>query len=422
MKKGVNRNIKQITALCLLLALMAGGCGQTGTGESGDETGSGEVRTEQSRSEESSPAESEDEGQSSSEPDVGYEFVNVNESVFTTMNANLHAAPDETSQVAVVVLKDTYMIRTGYDADWCRVLYEESVYYIQTRYLRLPREGEEIPTVGDIPTGGESIAATPTPAPEESAPTPTPVPDPEVPVGGTLSRDQIAALDNTTIGWGYSTTDRDAYNRPNGCLYYQRLYGKYGAEFIGENTNEIYLTFDEGYEAGYTGQILDTLKEKNATGVFFVTLQYCKQNPELVRRMIDEGHVVGNHSCSHPSGGLPQYGMEYVEEDIMQLHQYVLDNFGYEMWLMRYPEGAFSEQSLAHMQSLGYRCIFWSFAHKDWIVDDQPAVEDTYARVTSQMHNGAIYLLHAVSSSNTAALGDMIDYARANGYEIGHYE
>lgn len=405
MKKNIKKKICLLLALCVLAAV-PGGCGQQDTNAEPGETGSRQET-------ESLPAD--DTEQPSQESADSTEdmpaFANVNEYVFATMNANLHTGPSESSLVAAVVVKDTLLTRTGYTSDWSRVIYEQQEYYIQTRYLRSPNAGEA------LPTDAESEAApTPTPLPE-ATPTPTPVP-----TGDILSREQMSLLDNTTIGWGYASADRDEYNRPNGCLYYQRLYGQYGAEFIKDNTNTIYLTFDEGYEAGYTPAILDTLKEKNVKAVFFVTLSYCKQNPELVQRMIDEGHVVGNHSASHPSGGLPQYGMDYTEEDMMSVHEYVKENFGYEMYLMRYPEGAFSEQSLALMQSLGYRCIFWSFAHQDWNTDNQPAVSDTYERVTSQLHNGAIYLLHAVSSSNTAVLGDFIDYAREQGYEFGYYE
>ena len=239
--------------------------------------------------------------------------------------------------------------------------------------------------------------------------------------GPVLDRAAMSALPNDTIPWGYVTDDRDEFNRPNGCLYYQRLYGKYNATFIRENTNVIYLTMDEGYEGGYTPKILDVLKEKNVKATFFCTYDFIKKNPDLVERMIKEGHVVGNHTDSHPSGGIPQYGMDFTQEDIMRVHNYVKDNFGYEMYLFRYPEGAFSEQSLALVQSLGYESVFWGFAHKDWDQNNQPDQAVSLQRVTNQLHPGAVYLLHAVSETNTEILGDFIDNARAQGYEFGYY-
>lgn len=189
----------------------------------------------------------------------------------------------------------------------------------------------------------------------------------------------ISALDNTLQGWGQGV-QFDSLNRPQGAVTAQGKYGKYSADFIRTDESDakrIYLTFDEGYENGYTSQILDVLKEKNCPAVFFVTMPYVKQQPELIRRMIDEGHIVGNHSVTHPSGGLPSQSREQQERELLDLHDYVKENFGYEMSLFRYPAGKFSEQSLAIVQSVGYTSVFWSFAYKDWDPDNQP--EETAA-------------------------------------------
>ena len=233
----------------------------------------------------------------------------------------------------------------------------------------------------------------------------------------------IMALDNTSWGWGQGV-QFDAWNRPAGATSYQEKYGQYSADFIRmgeEESNRIYLTFDEGYENGYTSQILDVLKEKNCPAVFFVTMPYVKQQPELIRRMIDEGHIVGNHSVTHPSAGLPSQSREQQEQELMELHQYVKDNFGYEMSLFRYPAGKFSEQSLAIVQSLDYTSVFWSFAYKDWDPDNQPDEAEALSKLKERLHPGAIYLLHAVSRTNTHILGQFIDDARAAGYEFVSY-
>ena len=233
----------------------------------------------------------------------------------------------------------------------------------------------------------------------------------------------ISALDNTLQGWGQGV-QFDSLNRPQGAVTAQEKYGKYSADFIRTDESDakrIYLTFDEGYENGYTSQILDVLKEKNCPAVFFVTMPYVKQQPELIRRMIDEGHIVGNHSVTHPSGGLPSQSREQQERELLDLHDYVKENFGYEMSLFRYPAGKFSEQSLAIVQSVGYTSIFWSFAYKDWDPDNQPEETAALAKLKERLHPGAIYLLHAVSSTNTHVLGQFIDDARAAGYEFVPY-
>lgn len=223
----------------------------------------------------------------------------------------------------------------------------------------------------------------------------------------------LASLDTTKNGWGQGT-HIDEKNRPISCLEFQEKYGSYGAQFIAEDNKNIYLTFDEGYENGYTEKILDVLKEKECPAVFFVTMPYVKENPDLIRRMIDEGHTVGNHSVNHPS--MPTLTLEQAADEITQLHDYVKQEFQYEMTLFRPPMGEWSEQSLTLTQQLGYQSIFWSFAYRDWETDNQPEQAASLEKITNAAHNGAIYLLHAVSSTNTAILGDFIENLRTEGY------
>lgn len=225
------------------------------------------------------------------------------------------------------------------------------------------------------------------------------------------------SLDNTLIGWGLGKS-RDSLNRPLDAVKAQEKYEKYSSVFIDDSEKKVlYLTFDEGYENGYTAQILDILKETGVKAAFFVTLDYCKSSPELVRRMIDEGHTVGNHSCTHPS--FPECSSSQVEEEITGLHDYVRENFNYEMKFFRFPKGEFSERTLKQVQDLGYTSVFWSFAHPDWDPDNQPSLEKTYEAVTSSLHSGEIYLVHAVSESNTKCLKRIIEYWRAEGFTVG---
>lgn len=239
----------------------------------------------------------------------------------------------------------------------------------------------------------------------------------------------LEGLDTETKGWGPGGNVNDK-NVPTGSTMYQDKYGHLGADFIRTDSDAIFLTFDEGYEypdanspTGNTAQILDILKEKNVKAVFFVTLPYAKTNPDLINRMINEGHIIGNHSVNHPSNGLPSLAtVEDQQNELTGVHDYLLENYNYKMTLFRYPTGAFSEQSLAIVHNLGYKSIFWSFAYKDWLTDAQPDKTEALKTMKEKLHPGAIYLLHAVSTTNVQVLGDFIDEVKAQGYEILPYE
>lgn len=235
--------------------------------------------------------------------------------------------------------------------------------------------------------------------------------------GSQLNAADFANYSTEKVPYGFGA-EVDADNRPDGCTWYSNKFSNYTALFIMPKSSNIYLTFDEGYEYGFSGEILDVLKEKNVKAVFFVTLPYARDNPELVQRMIDEGHIVGNHTTTHPSGGLQQYDAQKQIDDIDQVTQYVKEHYGYSMNLFRFPEGSFSEQSLAIVNALGYMPVFWSFAYKDWDVNNQPDVSESLTNALNKAHGGAIYLLHAESETNTKMLPDLIDGLRAKGYSL----
>ncbi|MCM1054383.1 MAG: polysaccharide deacetylase family protein [Bacteroides sp.] len=227
----------------------------------------------------------------------------------------------------------------------------------------------------------------------------------------------VSDANGTLVGWGLGR-DRDDLGRPIDALKAQEKYGKYSALFIdASESKNIYLTFDEGYENGYTGAILDTLKKAGVKATFFVTYDYCVSAPDLVERMISEGHTVGNHSYSHPS--FPSCSESEVRDEVMTLHDYVKDNFGYEMTLFRFPMGEFSERTLAQLKEMGYTSVFWSFAYQDWDADKHHSAAEAFDTVTSASHSGGIYLLHAVSKANSDALGDILDYWSSNGFTVG---
>lgn len=208
----------------------------------------------------------------------------------------------------------------------------------------------------------------------------------------------------------------DAQNRPTGAVSFQEEYAEFDAYALTNDENRIILTFDQGYENGYTGKILDTLKEKHATAIFFLTGDYAKKEPDLIRRMIAEGHVLGNHGMTHAA--IPTLSDSELEEELLSLHSYVQEQYGYTMQYFRPPCGEYDVCSLAKVQSLGYRTLFWSAAYVDWKTDDQPEPAASLRLLTDSAHGGAIYLLHSVSATNAEILGDLIDALRENGYTV----
>lgn len=176
----------------------------------------------------------------------------------------------------------------------------------------------------------------------------------------------------------------------------------------------LYLTFDCGYENGYTFNVLDTLKEKNVSAAFFCTLDHVKAEPELIARMIKEGHIVGNHSDNHAN--FSKISRTVMAQEIQGMDSYLRENFGYTSPYFRFPEGAYNESALDLVGSLGYKSVFWSLAYSDWDTSNQKGKQYAYDTVTARLHPGAIILLHSVSADNAAALGDIIDYALAQGY------
>ncbi|MFY0546187.1 delta-lactam-biosynthetic de-N-acetylase [Brevibacillus sp. H7] len=193
---------------------------------------------------------------------------------------------------------------------------------------------------------------------------------------------------------------------------------KHGAVFLGDTTRkELYLTFDNGYENGYTKNVLDTLKEKKVPAIFFVTGHYVKDQPELVKRMAEEGHLIGNHSWSHPD--MTRITNERIREELEKVKELVAQvSEQKDMRYLRPPRGIFSDRSLAVSKKLGYTNVFWSIAYKDWETHSQKGWKYAYDSVMKQLHPGAVILLHAVSRDNAEALGAIIDDARKQGYEF----
>ncbi|MDR0986071.1 MAG: polysaccharide deacetylase family protein [Ruminococcus sp.] len=221
--------------------------------------------------------------------------------------------------------------------------------------------------------------------------------------------------DSTSYGYGMGR-DVDSGGRPYGADNFNADYGGVGAYAIFEPGSGVTLTFDEGYENGYTSIILDALRDKGVKAIFFVTGDYVRSNKPLIQRMIDEGHIIGNHGMKHKS--IPGLSHEGLVEDIMSLHELVKSEFNYEMVFYRPPCGEFSERSLKQVQDLGYTTLMWSFAYVDWEENNQPAPDAAFERITSAAHEGEIMLLHAVSSVNASLMPQIIDNFREQGLEF----
>jgi len=198
------------------------------------------------------------------------------------------------------------------------------------------------------------------------------------------------------------------------------------ATFDGYNANSLawdnkstekvlYLTFDCGYPYGNLVQrILDTLKQKEVPAAFFVTMQYLREAPYETARMINEGHIVGNHTVTHPD--CTTISRQKLADELLGVDNHLRTYFGYQSKYFRYPTGAYSEDTLDLVKSLGYRSVFWSIAHTDWDPKNQPGVEKSFQTVTNRLHSGAVILLHSTSPDNAEILGRFIDFARSQGY------
>ena len=228
-----------------------------------------------------------------------------------------------------------------------------------------------------------------------------------------IDPDNVRGLDESEIQHSFGVSKNGIPHEIS--VNNQQFYEKYGALSLDTSGKKvIYLTFDCGYENGCTEKILDVLRDKKVPAAFFVTLPHVKSCPELIARMINEGHTVGNHSVNHPN--FSRISRTAMAEEIQGLDNYLRVNFGYSSPFFRFPEGACSESALDLVQNLGYKSVFWSSAYADWDVENTKGKQYAFDTVTSRLHPGCVLLLHAVSPDNADALGDIIDYALSQGY------
>lgn len=228
----------------------------------------------------------------------------------------------------------------------------------------------------------------------------------------------ISASKNTN--WGLSSKKQGERPTGNATPEYLKEFNSY---FIApEGNKKIYITFDAGYEAGYTPKILEALKKHNAKATFFIVGTLMKSNPELIKQIDDEGHIVANHSMHHPNMS-KMSTMEDFKKEIEPVEELYKEITGKDMKkFYRPPQGIFSETNLKMANELGYKTIFWSLAYVDWYKDKQPSKEDALNKIMSRIHDGAIILLHSTSKTNSEILDELLTKLEKQGYTFGTLE
>ena len=203
--------------------------------------------------------------------------------------------------------------------------------------------------------------------------------------------------------------------------YVEKYNGFYVDKAHGDDCEDkvIYLTFDAGYENGNVERILDTLKEKEVKGAFFILGNLITKNTDLVIRMAKEGHIVANHTNKHPDMTTKKTKDEFARE-LYDLENLYSKHTGLTMSkFFRPPEGKFNESTMKYANELGYYTVFWSFAYADWDNNKQPSCEAAKKKILDNIHNGAVILLHPTSTTNADILGEVIDELKSLGYRFG---
>ena len=223
-----------------------------------------------------------------------------------------------------------------------------------------------------------------------------------------------------TGAWGLSFRQEGA--PPIGSAGAEQLRKLDGA-YLGDTTQPIiYLTFDAGYENGCTERILDILKKHEVSAAFFLVGNYIEKNADLVRRMAEEGHIVGNHTMHHPDMSKIS-DPEAFRKELEDLENLYRDTTGRELpKYYRPPQGTYSEENLKMAQDLGYKTVFWSLAYVDWNNNDQPTKEQAFAKLLPRIHNGAVVLLHSTSRTNGEILDELLTKWKEMGYRFGTVE
>lgn len=233
---------------------------------------------------------------------------------------------------------------------------------------------------------------------------------------GRIPRSQKTSSAAQSTGWGLSFQEEGKRPAGNASIDDLKQYNAYYASDTDQKI--IYLTFDAGYENGNTPAILDALKKHQAPAVFFVVGNFIKDNPDLIRRILAEGHIIGNHTMTHPD--LPQISsMDTFQKELQDVEGLYTSLTGEAMTkFYRPPRGIYSTENLSMAKELGYSTFFWSLAYVDWIQDQQPTREEAFQKLLTRIHPGAIVLLHNTSSTNAEILDELLTRWEEMGYEF----
>ena len=233
---------------------------------------------------------------------------------------------------------------------------------------------------------------------------------------GTLSPTKETSASVQSASWGLSFQEEGKRPAGNATIDDLKQYNAYYASDTDEKI--LYLTFDAGYENGNTPAILEALKKHQAPAVFFAVGNFIKDNPDLIKRMITEGHIVGNHTMTHPD--MSQISsMESFQKELEGVEELYTSVTGEPMTkFYRPPRGVYSTENLSMAKELGYSTFFWSLAYVDWIQDQQPSKEEAFQKLIPRIHPGAIVLLHNTSSTNAAILDELLTKWEEMGYQF----
>lgn len=233
---------------------------------------------------------------------------------------------------------------------------------------------------------------------------------------GTLSPTKETSASVQSASWGLSFQEEGKRPAGNATIDDLKQYNAYYASDTDEKI--LYLTFDAGYENGNTPAILEALKKHQAPAVFFAVGNFIKDNPDLIKRMITEGHIVGNHTMTHPD--MSQISsMESFQKELEGVEELYTSVTGEPMTkFYRPPRGVYSTENLSMAKELGYSTFFWSLAYVDWIQEQQLSKEEAFQKLIPRIHPGAIVLLHNTSSTNAAILDELLTRWEEMGYQF----
>lgn len=216
--------------------------------------------------------------------------------------------------------------------------------------------------------------------------------------------------------WGLSFQQEGQPPVANATADYLKQFDGYYAE--NTQAKVLYLTFDAGYENGYTAKILDTLKKHKVKAAFFLVGNYLETNPKLVKRMVDEGHIVGNHTYTHPDMSQISTKSNF-EKELKDLEKLYKKTVGTDMKkYYRPPQGKYNEKNLKMAKDLGYTTVFWSLAYVDWYESDQPTKSEAFEKLLPRVHPGAIVLLHSTSKTNAEIMDELLTKWEKKGYQF----